>query len=76
MEPECEFFLFHIDDGARATTVTHEQAGYFDVGPVDFAENVRRDIVLNLEEMGFEVKSPTMKRLRASTRWTSSTATP
>ncbi len=57
VEPECEFFLFHIDDGGAPTTVTHEQAGYFDVGPVDFAENVRRDIVLNLEEMGFEVKS-------------------
>ena len=27
------------------------------MGPVDFAENVRRDIILNLEEMGFEVKS-------------------
>ncbi|MCD2492115.1 glutamine synthetase family protein [Lacrimispora sp. NSJ-141] len=57
VEPECEFFLFHIDDGGMPTTVTHEHAGYFDVGPVDFAENVRRDIVLNLEEMGFEVKS-------------------
>lgn len=57
VEPECEFFLFHIDDGGMPTTVTHEQAGYYDVGPVDFAENVRRDIVLNLEDMGFEVKS-------------------
>ena len=57
VEPECEFFLFHIDDGGMPTTLTYEQAGYFDVGPVDFAENVRRDIVLNLEEMGFEVRS-------------------
>ena len=57
VEPECEFFLFHIDDGGMPTTITHEHAGYFDVGPVDFAENVRRDIVLNLEEMGFEVRS-------------------
>ena len=57
VEPECEFFLFHIDDGGMPTTVTHEHAGSYDVGPVDFAENVRRDIILNLEEMGFEVKS-------------------
>ncbi len=57
VEPECEFFLFHIDDGGMPTTITYEHAGYFDVGPVDFAENVRRDIVLNLEEMGFEVRS-------------------
>ena len=55
--PECEFFLFQIDDDGKPTTVTYEQAGYFDVGPVDFAENVRRDIVLNLEDMGFEVRS-------------------
>lgn len=32
-------------------------AGYFDVAPIDLAENVRRDIVLNLEEMGFEIES-------------------
>ena len=53
--PECEFFLFHLDDEGLPTTVTHEKAGYFDVGPLDFAENVRRDIVMNLEDMGFEI---------------------
>ncbi|MFR4439758.1 MAG: type I glutamate--ammonia ligase [Hungatella sp.] len=55
--PECEFFLFHTDEEGRPTTTTHETAGYFDVGPIDLAENVRRDIVLNLEEMGFENES-------------------
>lgn len=55
--PECEFFLFHTDDNGNATTVTHEQAGYFDVGPVDLGENARRDMVLNLEEMGFEIEA-------------------
>lgn len=55
--PECEFFLFHTDEEGRPTTETHEVAGYFDVGPIDLAENVRRDIVLNLEEMGFEIES-------------------
>lgn len=55
--PECEFFLFHTDEEGRPTTKTHEMAGYFDVAPIDLAENVRRDIVLNLEEMGFEIES-------------------
>ena len=55
--PECEFFLFHMDEEGRPTTTSHETAGYFDVGPIDLAENVRRDIVLNLEEMGFDIES-------------------
>ncbi len=55
--PECEFFLFHTDENALPTTITHEQAGYFDVGPVDFGENARRDMVLTLEDMGFEIES-------------------
>ena len=54
-EPECEFFLFESDDEGNPTNITHEKAGYFDVGPADTGENARRDIVLNLEEMGFEV---------------------
>lgn len=55
--PECEFFLFHTDENALPTTITHEQAGYFDLGPVDFGENARRDMVLTLEEMGFEIEA-------------------
>ncbi len=55
--PECEFFLFHTDEEGRPTIRTHEMAGYFDVAPIDLAENVRRDIVLNLEEMGFAIES-------------------
>lgn len=55
--PECEFFLFHTDEEGKPTTETHEMAGYFDVGPIDLAENVRRDIVLNLEDMGFGIEA-------------------
>ena len=54
---ECEFFLFHLDDNGMPTTLTHEKAGYFDVGPVDFGENARRDMVLTLEDMGFVVEA-------------------
>ncbi|MCD8220979.1 MAG: type I glutamate--ammonia ligase [Clostridiales bacterium] len=55
--PECEFFVFHTDEDGRPTTMSHERAGYFDVSPIDQAENVRRDIILNLEDMGIPVKS-------------------
>ncbi len=55
--PECEFFLFHTDDHGKPTTITHETASYFDLGPTDLGENARRDIVLNLEQMGFEVEA-------------------
>lgn len=55
--PECEFFLFHTDDEGRPTTLTHEKAGYFDISPLDLGENARRDIILNLEEMGFEIEA-------------------
>lgn len=55
--PECEFFLFHTDDYGNPTTQTHERAGYFDLAPVDLGENCRRDMVLNLEGMGFEIET-------------------
>lgn len=57
VNPECEFFLFHTDDNGRPTTVTHEQAGYLDTSPIDLGENTRRDIILTLEEMGYEIDS-------------------
>lgn len=54
--PECEFFLFHTDEDGLPTTFSHEKASYFDLGPLDLGENARRDIVLTLEDMGFEVE--------------------
>ncbi|MCT4542312.1 MAG: type I glutamate--ammonia ligase [Vallitalea sp.] len=55
--PEFEFFLFQIDENGYPTTTTHDNAGYFDLGPIDLGENVRRDIVLTLEEMGFNIQT-------------------
>ncbi|MGE5415644.1 MAG: type I glutamate--ammonia ligase [Acidobacteriota bacterium] len=55
--PEAEFFLFVQDEAGKATTITHDNAGYFDLGPVDMAENARRDMVLTLEEMGYEIEA-------------------
>ncbi len=55
--PECEFFLFHTDEEGRPTAQTKELGSYFDISPLDMGENVRRDIVLNLEDMGFCVEA-------------------
>ena len=55
--PECEFFLFHTDDNGLPTTLSHEKAGYFELGPNDLGENIRRDMVLTLEDMGFEIEA-------------------
>jgi glutamine synthetase len=55
--PEAEFFLFHTEESGRPTLETHDRAGYFDLTPVDLGENARRDMVLALEDMGFEIEA-------------------
>ena len=55
--PECEFFLFLTDDDGNPTTKTHDNAGYFDLGPIDLGENARRDMCMVLEDMGFEIEA-------------------
>ncbi|MFC5700024.1 type I glutamate--ammonia ligase [Cohnella faecalis] len=55
--PEPEFFLFQTDDKGNPTTDLNDQGGYFDLAPTDLGENCRRDIVLTLEEMGFEIEA-------------------
>jgi len=55
--PECEFFLFNTDEFGHPTTKTQDTAGYFDLGPSDLGESARRDICLDLEEMGFEIEA-------------------
>ena len=55
--PECEFFLFETDENGKPTTKTGDEAGYFDLGPLDHGESTRREICLALEEMGFEIEA-------------------
>lgn len=55
--PEPEFFLFKTDEKGNPTLELNDQGGYFDLAPTDLGENCRRDIVLTLEEMGFEVEA-------------------
>lgn len=55
--PEAEFFLFHVDNEGKPTVITHDRAGYFDLTPLDLGEDARRDMVLALEQMGFEIEA-------------------
>lgn len=55
--PECEFFLFKLDEKGNPTTISHDKGGYFDLSPNDLGENTRREIILTLEEMGFEIEA-------------------
>ena len=63
--PECEFFLFHTDENGIPTAMSHERAGFLDVSPLDLGENARREMVLTLENMGFEIESSFHESARA-----------
>ena len=54
---EAEFFLFRRDAEGRATTVTDDVTGYFDVEPDDSGIDCRRKIIKTLEAMGFEIEA-------------------
>ena len=55
--PEAEFFLFQTDEEGKPTTKTNDEAGYFDLGPLDHGEGTRREICMALEQMGFEIEA-------------------
>lgn len=55
--PEPEFYLFKLDQKGEPTLEVNDNGGYFDLAPMDLGENCRRDIVLELEEMGFEIEA-------------------
>jgi glutamine synthetase len=54
---EPEFFLFKLDEKEEPTLELNDNGGYFDLAPTDLGENCRRDIVLELEGMGFEIEA-------------------
>ena len=54
---EAEFFLFRKDADGRATTITDDVTGYFDVEPDDSGIDCRRKIIKTLEAMGFEIEA-------------------
>lgn len=55
--PEPEFFLFKMDENGEPTLHLNDKGSYFDMAPMDLGENCRREIVLTLEEMGFDVEA-------------------
>jgi len=57
VESECEFFLFDLGEDGEIKPYTKENGGYFDVSPLDQGENARREMVMMLEDMGFQIMS-------------------
>ncbi len=57
IKPELEFFLFNCDELGNPTTFNNETASYFDTTPLDFSENLRNEMVIYLEDMGYQVAS-------------------
>ena len=49
---ECEFYLFQTDEHGNPTRIPMDHGGYFDIAPLDKAENIRREICLAMEDMG------------------------
>lgn len=54
--PEMEFFMFKRTDG-HASVDLQDHGSYFDQTPTDPGEDARRDIVINLSEMGFDIET-------------------
>ena len=49
--------LFNTDERGNPTTEPHDNAGYFDLAPLDNGENCRREICLTLEDMGYKIEA-------------------
>ena len=53
---EPEFFLFKLDAEGHPSREFSDMGGYFDLAPIDSSEDVRRNIVLELTKMGFNME--------------------
>ena len=54
---EPEFFLFKLDEFGNPTMKVSDKGGYFDLSPMDGSADCRRDIVLELEKVGFTIEA-------------------
>ena len=54
---EPEFYLFKLNEDGSVSTKCSDAASYFDLSPFDGGEEIRREIALMLEKMGFEVQA-------------------
>src|SRR5690606_17055360 len=53
---EPEFFLFKLDEDGKTNLKFSDQGGYFDLAPLDASVDVRRDITLELQKLGFIIE--------------------
>lgn len=53
---ELEFFLFKLDEKGEFILELNDDGGYFDLVFIDLGENCCCDIVLELEDMGFDIE--------------------
>ena len=51
---ECEFYLFETDERGEATKRPLDRGSYMDIAPLDRGEDIRREICLNLSQMGIQ----------------------
>ena len=54
---EPEFYLFKLNEDGTPSLKPSDQASYFDLSPFDGGEEIRKEIALNLERMGFVVQA-------------------
>jgi glutamine synthetase len=59
---KCEFYLFKTDEDGEPFMQTLDNGGYLDISPLDKGENIRREICLNLQEMGLTPERSMHKR--------------
>lgn len=55
--PEFEFFLFNLDANGEPIAKPSDAAGYFDLLELDRGEEVRKEITLKLDEIGFDTEA-------------------
>lgn len=55
--PEGEFFLFERDNNGKPVFSTHDEAGYFDLSPIDLGEEARRDMIVAMKNLGFSIEA-------------------
>ncbi len=52
--PEFEFFLFKLNENGEPVPVPNDRGGYFDYTPIDQAEEIKKEIVMYLDMMGYD----------------------
>lgn len=55
--PEPEFFLFKRNNQGEPTLTPNDSISYFDLAPADVGADCRREMVLDLEKIGFSVEA-------------------